>query len=173
MSAKQTNHLGKISFELLLWSPLHCLCESFDKQAAGKLGNGLWNFPAVSSEWILHQLVQGKPFLSPSAWRTGGLVQTHNSGATHRVAAAQTIQIQPPGFHPAIPSRGSSRLSYTDEFDFRVSFLCPFLQEGIPTRSCGHKTLRQGTAEPRAASKALNAALARLGQTPSNAIAAC
>lgn len=72
-----------------------------------------------------------------------------------------------------LPSRGSSRLSYTDEFDFRVGFLCPFLQEGIPTRSCGHKTLRQGTAEPRAASKALNAALARLGLTPSNAIAAC
>lgn len=52
MNPKQTNHPGKSSSDLLLWSPLYCLCKSFDKQAVEKLRNRLWNFPAVSSKWF-------------------------------------------------------------------------------------------------------------------------
>lgn len=93
---KQTNHLGKISSDLLLWSPLHCLCKSFDKHAVGKLRNRLWNFPAVSSEWVLHRLVQGEASPSPPAGRTG----------SYRVAVwvppAPTAQSRPPGSHPSI-----------------------------------------------------------------------
>lgn len=92
LSSKQTNHLGKISSDLLLWSLLHCLCESFDKQAVGKRRNRLWNFPAVSSESILHQLVIGKPSLSAAACRTG----------SYRPSPAQTARTQRPGLHPTM-----------------------------------------------------------------------
>lgn len=126
LSPKQINHLGKTSSDSLLWSHLHCLCESYDKQAVGKLRNGLWNFPAVSSEWILHQLVQGKPSLSPPARRNGGLVTDPRFGCLSQgggsIQDSRNPGFPPPGIHP--PPRASSRASYTGEFILRGGFLC-------------------------------------------------
>lgn len=156
LSPKQTNHLGKISSDLLLWSPLHCLCESFDKQAQKQA----LEFSSCVIRVDSAAASARKTIPEPRRLQDW-LVQTHPStNSTDPTAWTSSHH----------PEAAADRVTLRSSFSV-WAFSASSLRRRDP--SPHPQTSQRGPAEPRAAPEALTARLARLGLRTPSATAGC